>query len=661
MTPNAHNPALWSQAHKAGIIEHDTFEDWVAEFRGRLTPDQVGYAFLYNVSLESFNWPKFESVWEANYGQGSKVEGVYVFVPVTVRSKDGHLRSRIGSWLDAEPLVKFAQESMKHQHQSGHVRAVCEKTHFTLVDLIKTELADLQGEYAFGIYFSQDATFSVIQDIGAIAADLHTDPFRQEQEFSAAATTAIERLTEHVELILGAGVREPFSSLVGRHYKYKLIIPISSRRESGLAQPRRRCVIREHLKILARLWDHKLDPMQCAECAGLETIQNRNERATGLMRMDRFMAWARSNVTRSGIVRVRPLSHDALPLLKVANTTRMFSADSEPEVLNWLYQRGNLSLSESRVFADSAVSRYYRRPQAKEVLRDRFVSPLEDLVLAMLEGEEFVENKFPVFLVVGESGSGKTQLAKDGAAFWKRIIETQPMRDAIVAQREKRTEKDLFPHGGKCSITIINCNTTPRLEDVLKAKEECIKGLAEVDVGFLLIDEIQSVQPFAEFILKIYGVADCYADKKGKLVVIYLTSDDQDKILEDIARIEDHFKPADFLRRLTNKLTVPPARIDDIVPVIADFFHNIGGDGVRISKQGIAYLILRSLLVPSIKDVLAYLNSFACKEAKPVYEVVDLIGEAERGMIVAFSRMYPQLWKALDEPNHKYLIATANG
>lgn len=615
---------LWDRAHRAGVIRHDTFPEWIGEVCGTLDArHRYGRVFLFNISFESLEWNLFNRLWLQNYGRSSPVRAIHVITPVQSfiprDGKDaGRLRYRLAEWLNPEYLRTFAELAVKYPSEQDALRSVCEKTYFTLVDLEKDWLKGVKGEYAFAAYLSETENGSALDQLAPLASYVKKHPDAPEDEYPPDVKSSLLHLAKSVELILGAGIREPFSTRTGLYYKYNLILPIYPYNRSGQRGIARRCVIKEHLKTLARLWSEKSDPMEAGDCDVLRSLGDDEERSLQSLRMDRFMAWSNSGVLENGeVLSEFPLAVGCHPFLRVVGAPE-FAADREPEITNWLDSNDAVDLSEYRFpYAEAEKHRLYHDHTASRAsLQSEFTGALENDVIQMLSGKAFPKkNYYPVFLLSGASGTGKTEMIEEMAAH----LHHRPGIHVLAPK-------------------VISCQEKPAAS-LAEEAWSFVNSIKPGRVAFLVFDEAQSATPFNLFVSRVYNVADQYKQHRRILVTAYITSDTLATFTRRVEAVPMPDKRKDFHRRLTHRVEMPTPEIGDLLLVALDALQQRCGSGVRVNKAALAFLLLRSTWLPSIREIIDSVNSLDIQK-KGVVSVGDVARDAAQ--VMAFRKRFAE-------------------
>ena len=578
--------------HPAGVIGSGGLSDWIEAVYKNMPKNRRGHVFLYNISLETFSWPLFRKVWLKNYGIGSLVKTVTLLLPYeTNGSAVNKSVCRHLNWL---PLINFTDECFKYPEDINDVLFLCSRTQIGFVDSSKRDLRKRLGEYAFGVYMSLPKEYNFFD----ILSQAHENDDDQKRETSPETLLARQCLTSNVELILGAGIDEPFSTRQEDDgpYTYKLIIPIYSYAHGKREDPSRFCVIKEHVKLMALLWSHSKNPLNLTNCNDLndspilgENCQNKADR------FDTTIAWCGSGLTTTGKIRkkfslhkndqeFRMLMPDYRPLIK----------DLTPKVTEYLSEMNDkISCQDCEIFSGQP---FFLSTNTKKKMEKNFAGKALKVIQKMLNKQTLDKGLYPSFLLSGGSGSGKTLLAKCLKGFLQKEHKVLPEKNYMY----------------------LDIGDFKNLAEVTQKVEEIKRvSIKSGELIFLLIDEIHLAEPFQKFKELCYPLCDIYENHDIPFFIGFLTSLTIDKIKNKI--YENEFCAEDFWRRLRHfNARVTAYSIGDLVILSACVLCRQFNREIEISKEVLAYILLKDYRLPSPSDICGFIASFGdkCKAIK---------------------------------------------
>jgi len=576
-------------------------------------------------------------VWLANYGASSPVKSANILLPVLTYG-----RSRLPEWLDTKHLRRFASQCSKNlNYHTEDLVALFEKTYCSFVELDKPQFEHLRGKNAFGVYFVVEQELDIHQYL-ADTFPKETIGCRSYAQLSDWSKARIRDLANFVELVLHAGMEEPFSEYTGQGYSYRMLMPIYSYRHCHDNSPQDLCVIREHLVILGKLWALRIHPLDISSCSQLSRVGS-DDLPEKTMRLDDFAAWSEAALTPTRILpTVESLHEKGRDLLKLMPDYKPLSEQKKDDVVSLLE---NLSAIHQKALLVVPEGEKYRREEfVRDQLRKGFVERIRGLADRMSSGQCLKDDEYPAFVLCGPSGSGKDTLLDDLHAFL--------CREGLSYDDPRLN---------------LNCNLETRasFKEKIEALKKDVRQTREGNIGvvganagteqgrspiaFVRFNEIQAVPDFQEFISQTFSLADIYTETGLPVIVGCITHESEQRIW---AKVDQQKKDvSDFKKRFEGfTVSVPKSTLRDLLILATWRICQEALPHFTISKLCLAYVLLNDVRLPSHTTARRFFNPFlpAIRQMSAVPITLENL-QVER---TSFLSRFPELSQFTRETEH---------
>lgn len=285
-------------SHPAAISRVELIGSWID--RAYKNVDRAimsGCAVLYNISLQTFEGDTFRKLWVRHCGPAAQddlgdpypkgaIDKLHLILPYHIGDEESE-ENCLGRGVNGQQLFDFVAALAGNRRLQRDAEPVLRKIWVSFVPTPRERTGedDADGDYAFAVYL---AIPKEARD------DVDTLLVRNAQNDSVARN----QLSSYTQLILAAGLTEPFSRRDSKGYlKYRFILPIADRDTAGI--PPTECAITEHIQLLGHLWAKRESPLDLCSCHEIYPMMAHECVGSNCIRMDAFLGWAVAALDRT--------------------------------------------------------------------------------------------------------------------------------------------------------------------------------------------------------------------------------------------------------------------------------------------------------------------------------------------------------------------------
>jgi len=504
-------------SHPSAVLHQGEISKWItAAYRDLHEELYSGHVFLYNISLETFRPALFRTFWLPIYGQPSNDDGENIFGSVHIMLPWHRMpTARLAEWLNwdlvAELIAQLEQPGS--WANDPRVRRVMEKTYVSFVHAPEESQMAVEGDpvaaYATAHYFA----FPLDSAKADSAKQIESVIKKALLEIDVKDVASVpDSLIDNVRLLMGAGIAEPFSLRSKGYYSYNFLLSFAGRNDYRPVD-HTRCIIRHHIRDLARLWQNcsalpsTLGAESLGRCIFIE--RNHDVYSQKEMRLDAFLLWARKALRPEKLLdRTRwcfkerllsPAIEDQAKTAFSSNYSAWSSQLERKERLSDLLAMPDVNLDNYELFPGSL---YCRRPSVRDSLNKKLCINLELLLSTKTTPlDPLPENS--LFFVTADAGVGKSTFIKALKAHLRAGATNGRLRKYILAER---TLKDRGSYS----------------DDFAKLIKEAEK---HTDPTVIIIDEAHKAIDFGTFMNDFYNYFDVNLMPHSPIIGIFLTSE----------------------------------------------------------------------------------------------------------------------------------------